>query len=389
MRSPPGEMLEALEPRMTDSAGSTGAAPPRAPFEVTTTGEFAAILAALGRTLAVASYNSGLLLLASATPNGLVLLSRAFDKPMSLASREGRLVLAIRNDLVHFAASRSLAPGMPRSPGTYDVLWLPRSVAFTGEIDLHDLDISGPAPLGLATRFSCLARFDNTASFVPVWRPPFISDTTPDDRCHLNGLAVDGTGAPRFVTMLGATNTAGGWRPGRVRGGMLMSVTDDRLIQDGLCMPHSPRLVGPDLVFLNSGAGEVVRMADAAGAPQVLARLPGYTRGLSAHGDLLFVGLSRLRDRNGAGHQTLPVEQAGTQLSCGVAVLDRHSGHVLGELQITGSVNEVSDIALLDGAGRHGLISHADTLHRNALALPDMGFWSVTQAQEQISQPVH
>jgi uncharacterized protein (TIGR03032 family) len=375
---------------MTETAGTADAtSSPRAPFQVTTTGEFAAILAALGKTLVVASYNSGLLLLASAMPSGLVLLSRAFDKPMSIAARGTELVVATRNDLIHFAASRSLAPGMPRSPNTYDVLWLPRSVAFTGEIDLHDIDATGPAPLGVATRFSCVARFDNSASFVPVWRPPFITDTTPEDRCHLNGLAVDAAGAPRFVTMLGASDTAQGWRQGRVTGGVLMSVPEGRVVQDGLCMPHSPRLVGEDLLFLNSGAGEVVRMANAKGEPQVLARLSGYTRGFAAHGDLLFVGLSCLRDRHGAGNQELPVERGGTPLSCGVAVLDRQSGRVLGEMRLSGSVNEVSDLALLEGPGRHGLISHTDALHRDALALPEMGFWSVPEKDAQKHPPVH
>ena len=374
---------------MTETAGTADATSSPAPFQVTTTGEFAAIIGALGKTLAIASYNSGFLLLASATPGGIALLSRAFDKPMSIAARGTGLVVATRNDLIHFAASRSLAPGMPRSPNTYDVLWLPRSVAFTGEIDLHDIDATGPAPLGVATRFSCVARFDNSASFVPVWRPPFITDTAPQDRCHLNGLAVDDAGTPRFVTMLGASDTAQGWRQGRVNGGVLMSVPEGRVVQDGLCMPHSPRLVGEDLLFLNSGAGEVVRMANAKGEPQVLARLPGYTRGLVAHGDLLFVGLSRLRDRHGAGHQELPVERGGAPLSCGVAVLDRQSGRVLGEIRLSGSVNEISDLALLDGPGRHGLISHADALHRDALALPEMGFWSVPEKDAQKRLPVH
>ena len=190
-------------------------------------------------------------------------------------------------------------------------------------------------------------------------------------------------------SQLGASDTTQGWRQGRVTGGVLMSVPEGRVVQDGLCMPHSPRLVGEDLLFLNSGTGEVVRMANAKGEPQVLARLSGYTRGFAAHGDLLFVGLSRLRDRHGAGHQELPVERVGTPLSCGVAVLDRQSGRVLGEMRLSGSVNEVSDLALLDGPGRHGLISHADALHRDALALPEMGYWSVNEAADQSSQPVH
>lgn len=83
------------------------------------------------------------------------------------------------------------------------------------------------------------------------------------------------------------------------------------------------------------------------------------------------------------------MEQAGTPLSCGVAVLDRQSGRVLGEMRLSGSVNEVSDLALLDGPGRHGLISHADALHRDALAMPEMGFWSVPEKDAQKHPPVH
>lgn len=46
-------------------------------------------------------------------------MTSAFDKPMTLAAHGPRLVLATRNELVHFAASTALAPGLKRSPGTY------------------------------------------------------------------------------------------------------------------------------------------------------------------------------------------------------------------------------------------------------------------------------
>jgi len=38
------------------------------------------------------------------------------------------------------------------------------------------------------TRFSCLCTLDGVHSFVPRWRPPFVSALAPEDRCHLNGL---------------------------------------------------------------------------------------------------------------------------------------------------------------------------------------------------------
>jgi uncharacterized protein (TIGR03032 family) len=347
------------------------------PLEVGVRGEFPAILSALGVTLAVASYHAGALVLVSPDEaGGVVVLPRAFDKPMTLSAQGKRLVVATRNDLVHFAASTALAPGLARARDTYRQLWLPRAVNFTGEIDLHDITCHGDEVLGVATRFSCLARLDATASFAPVWQPPFITALAPEDRCHLNGMAIDTRGAPRFVTMLGATNATEGWRSGRVGGGVLMSVPEGRVVLSGLCMPHSPRLVGEDLMLLNSGAGEVLRLPAGGGTAEVVARLPGFARGFVVRGDLMFIGLSRLRDRHGAGREMLPVEASGAPLSCGVAVLDRRTGRLLGELLLSGSVNEVADIALLDGAGRHGLLSHTDPLHRDALALPDQGFWA-------------
>jgi len=353
------------------------------PFAVGVSGQFGAVLDGLGVTLALASYqaSSVVLVSAAAAAEGLSVLPRSFNKPMGLASDGKRLSVALRDELLLLAASDSLAPGQPRAPGRYDRLWLPRALRFTGEIDLHDIAYAGRDVLGIATRFSCIARMDDRASFTPLWQPPFITDQVPEDRCHLNGLALDAAGTPRFVTALGTTNTAQGWRPGRATGGVLLSVPDGRVVLGGLCMPHSPRLAGDALYVLNSGAGEVLRVDAASGSAQVLARLPGYLRGLAVRGDVLFVGLSRLRDRKGAGAEPLPVEHDGAALECGVAALDRVSGRVLGSLNFTSGAEEIADLALLDGAGRHGILNHTDPLHRAALALPDQGFWATPAVQ--------
>src|SRR5207237_1428125 len=76
--------------------------------------------------------------------------------------------------------------------------------------------------------------------FVPRWRPPFVSALAAEDRCHLNGLAVVG-GKPRYVTALGETDAAGGWRTNKPRGGCLIDVPAGEVVARGLCMPDSPR----------------------------------------------------------------------------------------------------------------------------------------------------
>jgi len=62
----------------------------------------------------------------------------------------------------------------------------------------------------------------------------------PEDRCHLNGLAVV-DGQPKYVTALGTTDTPGGWRERKADGGVLLDVESGETLIDNLSMPHSPR----------------------------------------------------------------------------------------------------------------------------------------------------
>ena len=291
--------------------------PAERPVQVALTGQFAQLLSGLGIALAIASYQSGTVLLVSAAGAELSVLPRSFNKPMGIAAAGNQLAIATRDELVVLANAPSLAPGFPRAPGRYAQLWLPRRVSFTGEIDLHDIAFTPRGIIGAATRFSCLAVMDDAASFTPFWQPPFISDLLPEDRCHLNGIALDAAGVPRFVTALGAGDSAEAWRAQRATGGGLLSVPEGRVVLDGLCMPHSPRLIDGAAYLLNSGAGEVLRL-DPAGGP----------------------------------------------LQCGVFAVERGSGRVLGSLSISSGAEEISDLAVLRGAGRHGILNHTDNTHR-------------------------
>jgi uncharacterized protein (TIGR03032 family) len=106
------------------------------------------------------------------------------------------------------------------------------------------------------TRFACLSQVSDDYSFIPKWKPPFVSDIVPEDRCHLNGLAMV-EGRPRYVTCLGQTDTPGGWRENKACGGVVVDVQSGEVILRGLSMPHSPRWHNDRLWLLNSGAGEL------------------------------------------------------------------------------------------------------------------------------------
>ena len=80
-----------------------------------------------------------------------------------------------------------------------------------------------PKPVFVNTLFSCLATISDTASFRPLWRPTFISNLAPEDRCHLNGLAMDGK-RPAYVSAVSSSDVADGWRERRRDGGVIIDV---------------------------------------------------------------------------------------------------------------------------------------------------------------------
>jgi uncharacterized protein (TIGR03032 family) len=196
------------------------------------------------------------------------------------------------------------------------------------------------------TLFSCLCAADASYSFAPRWRPPFVSALWPEDRCHLNGLAV-ADGKPRYVTAMAETDSAQGWRPVKVGGGCVIDVLTNQTICRGLTMPHSPRLAGGRLLLLHSGLGQLVTLDPADGRLQTIAELPGYTRGLAIHGSLAFVGLSQLRASSSL--EGVPIAARSEQLKCGCAVVDLRTGEVVASFYFVSGIDELFDVQILPG----------------------------------------
>ena len=175
------------------------------------TNNFPALLNHLGISLVVSTYQAGKVVLIRADGNTLNTHFRIFQKPMGLATdHTGRMAIGTSAYIWELrnvpAAAAKLEPF-----GKHDACFLPRNIHVTGDIDIHEMAWGDDGLWFVNTRFSCLCTQDLDHSFVPRWRPPFVSAYAPEDRCHLNGLElVDGM--PKYVTALGTTNTVGGWR---------------------------------------------------------------------------------------------------------------------------------------------------------------------------------
>jgi uncharacterized protein (TIGR03032 family) len=191
-----------------------------------------------------------------------------------------------------------------------------------------------------------LCTLDPDYSFVPRWRPPFISALAAEDRCHLNGLAVV-EGEPKYVTALGETDTADGWRAHKPHGGILIDVRAGEIVHRGLSMPHSPRWLDGRLWVLESGTGRLLLLEVAGGRAQTVAELPGFARGLAFAGRYAFVGLSRIRATSAM--DGVPLAQRRNDLKCGVAVVDLRTGQRTAFLEFQTAVEEVFDVQLLPG----------------------------------------
>ncbi|OHB70015.1 MAG: TIGR03032 family protein [Planctomycetes bacterium RBG_13_63_9] len=298
---------------------------------------------------------------------------REFDKPLGMAASGNRLALATRQGLWMFANSPVLAHDyLVDQPGRYDALYLPRATYYTGDLNTHDVAPSDDGLLLVATRFSCLARLSRDFSFTSVWKPKFVTDLVPEDRCHLNGLAMR-DGRARYVTALGTTDAPGAWRERKATGGVLIDVETDEILSDGMAMPHSPRWHDGRLWVLNSGAGELSVVEVSSGRRDVVCALPGYLRGLSFAGPYALVGLSKIREKHIFGG--LPIQDRCPKLVCGVAVVDTRSGMQVGLFEYTAGCEEIYDVVFLPGVGRPTILNLDKPAVRQAITNPDSSFW--------------
>ena len=337
----------AVIPPRDASGGAAPGAPPAPPapveFHFTQTESFVALLAQLGASLLVSTYQANKLLVARAATGGLSMLVRTFDRPMGLAVDGQRLTIGTRNQIWSFRNAPDIARRV-EPVGQHDACYLPRSCHVTGDIGIHELAWVGEELWVVNTRFSCLCTLHPDYSFVPRWRPPFITALAAEDRCHLNGLAIV-DGRPKYVTALGETDVAGGWRANKPQGGCLIEVNSGQMVSRGLSMPHSPRLHEGRLWLLESGTGQLMSVNVANGQRQPVAELPGFARGLAMCGPYAFIGLSKIRATSAM--DGVPLAQRREQLKCGIAVVDLRSGAILAFLEFLSAVEEIFDVQLL------------------------------------------
>jgi uncharacterized protein (TIGR03032 family) len=347
---------------MTSEIQSLGDSAP--PYAVLASPGFAAWLHQENMALAITTYQIGKLFMIGAnSPERLSVTERTFQRCLGIAATPTSMYLAGLNNIVRF---ENVVPPGQHLEG-YDAVYVPRIAWYTGDVFSHDVAIARSGrPIFVNTMFSCLAAVDQSASFRPVWKPPFISELKPGDKCHLNGLAME-AGQPRFVTAAAQSDTPGGWREQRSGGGCVIDVASNEIVAHGLCMPHSPRLHDGILFICNAGTGELGMIALDSGRFEPIAFCPGFVRGLAVHRGHALVGLSL--PRQSEAFRGLPLDerlkQDGRAAECVVQVIDLVRGKMVHWLRLGGVVRELYDIALLPGLRKPMVVGFAqDQINR-------------------------
>ncbi len=298
------------------------------------------------------TYQTGKFFLIGLQPDGkLSIFERTFNRCMGLYSPNADTIyMSSLYQLWRF--ENALQPGQLHE--NYDRLYVPQMAYTTGDLDVHDIVVDDQGRIVFVnTLFSCLATTSDTHSFEPLWKPPFISKLAAEDRCHLNGLALR-DGKPRYVTAVSESDANEGWRDHRQEGGIVMDIESNEIITRGLAMPHSPRYYQDKLWLLNSGTGYFGYIDLDSGKFEPVAFCPGYTRGLSFHGDFALVGLSLPRDNK--TFSGLPLDDAleskKAEPRCSIEVIDLRSGDIVHTLRIEGMVTELYDVCTLPAVFR-------------------------------------
>ncbi len=350
---------------------------PPAPFSCAYSPNIPELLFQLNCTIAISTYQAGKVVLISAVDKErLVQLPRTFPKAMGIAVTADKLGVATKDEVLILRNSPRLASAYPRQPNTYDSMYMPRATYYTGQVDIHDLDWGTAGLWGVNTSFSCLALINEDYSFSPQWQPHFISHLASEDRCHLNGMALQ-NGEPTYVSALGSGDTPQSWRNNIVGGGVLMHVPSNEIIVKDLAMPHSPRIFDGHLYMLLSATGELIAVDVEKGTYGVIHKISGFVRGLAKHGDYLFIGVSRLR-QNSSTFKHLAIAKLSDW--AGILVMHLPTAAIVGKIHYQASVEEIYDVQVLPNTKRPNIINTMTEVHKMGLATPDATYWANPQA---------
>ncbi|HVA20905.1 MAG TPA: DUF4915 domain-containing protein [Candidatus Micrarchaeia archaeon] len=238
----------------------------------------------------------------------------------------------------------------------------PRSTTiYPGSLYLHDLAMIGGRLHGAAAGRNTIVALDRLSRFHDVWWPRSIAPAgrplTDRNYIQLNSIAAGTTlDASCFTASSVAPSTR---RPGHRnypvnRRGIVLAGRSGEPIAFGLTRPHSARFWADSLLVANSGYGELVATRAGHAGFDVVARLPGWTRGLAVVEDAAVVGTSRILP----GFEQYAPGLDPARAVCGLHAVRLTTAEVIGSL-LWPAGDQIFAIEVVPRAWSHGFLHAA------------------------------
>ncbi len=338
--------------------------------------EIVSLFYQLNFTLAFSSYSANKLILLSANNSkALKLSSFYFDEPKGLSIQNNQLAIATYNKVHTFAFHEGLNHLHITQNSDCDAAYYPQLTYYTNYLDLHDLSYTSQKEIfAVSADFSAIVKLDAEFHFKPYWKPSFISKLAPEDRCHLNGMALKND-LPKYATAFSAGNTPQSWRKDILHSGVLIDIENDDIIIEGLSMPHSPKIImldhNPHILFFESGKGEICLFDIKNKRKETLFSVNGFLRGLSFYKGYLFVGLSKAR-KSSTTSSLLEIEE---DTNAGIAVFDLENRKHIGNISFIERIEEIYEIEIIKDVRAAKILLADKSAHKHGIASPDQVFY--------------
>lgn len=334
---------------------------------------FADILAELKLSLIATSLTSEKLISLSSHQQQTHAHYRPYKHPAGTAVDYGKISVATAYQICHLwnipIVAQKLEP-----LGQYDACYLFRKGHITGDLEIQDMAYAQGQLWLVSSRFSSLCTLDQANSFIPQWRPPFIQGITPDDRCHLNGVAIVNN-QPKYLTALAESNSPQGWRILQGAGGIVIDKDTNQIICRGLSVPNNPRWYRNKLWVLESGQARLITINPQTGKITPIATLPGFPRGLDFAGNYAFIGVSPVR-----GYSPLPLAEKAVIDASSICIVNISTGQVEATVKFDSEVKDIHSLNVLPNTRYPELTDLHDFLIIKSYILPDEALRDVPQS---------
>lgn len=286
-----------------------------------------------------------------------------FRRPTGLCYSHKSLIIGTIKELFHY---RDIGPVSFKncSVNKFTNVFMPFKIDITTDIDIHDITVDRSNQIYFVSAlFNSICKPSTSCGdfFDIHWKPPWISQIVPEDRCHLNGLCTR-DGILRYVTSVSQADIINGWRDKRLNGGIIYDLVENRVIMSGLSMPHSPRWYQDKLWILEAGSGYFGYIENTQFIQKTF--IPGFIRGLTFVNDR-FAIICSSQDRHDNSFNNLQLHQLltskNTTSKCGVFIVDLTTFEIVNYMIFNKGPIELYDVVAIPQSESTRLIELDDS----------------------------